>query len=833
MNRLTALNLLALLCLITPVFAQDVDMDGIPDHTDNCPAYWNATQKDYDGDGIGDWCDDTTIMLAVPENVEPGFKVRLNLPSREFLSASLNGDITRVMSKSDSTLETLTTFDWRSERFITGWIEADVSGQMTRLDLLLHIDFRPKDGYLPIQFDSVDPTGRWHVRKIGLGPEWMSNREPHPYYGDVGLLNYVVSPGMYDLILIDTDRDGDTELMVADRMADHFGIQMRPGFAKTPAFIDDVYSSPRINYPSADNHAIWKGGNYHLVDLNGDTIPEILDFSAMLHIGPEWDVKYQYIWSWLESKGYFLGDNITAQGQKYAMHYICNQGELCEDRSAFVYPDEWPMGYTYNSAFGDLNNDNLLDVVNFKDGSSVDVLINQGSAGTGFSNLFNVSRKQIYFASTEGLSLVYDTDMDGFGDIIVGGQISPDPTIPPTSNMVLAIIKNQGSGSFGTNHTVIDDYGPLLIGPRNIFVEDVDEDGNNEIIVYLTNGIGQNRAGIPDGAITSLVKIYSHMGPDDFTDVTEVFFENGDNEMDMFANSSSMIFLDVDYDGFKDLVPILGLEPSLPWFRGFWNDDPSFQYYHYNASTGKYQIRAVPELGPFGPYVTEYDPNLGHYNSFQPADLDGDGVYEWIKIGDRWQLTIWKDLSGFTSYGRPSPVISVGNGSYQAPIQLDFNASASTDPNGDALTFAWDFGDGATGSGETVSHTYTAAGEYTVVLMASDGALTGTDSLTVSIASGVNTESVELPESLVLRAAYPNPFNPTTTITYGLPAAAEVRITATDLLGRQVATLVAGDIKAAGYHTVQFNADGLASGTYLIRMEVGDFVATQQVVLLK
>jgi surface protein len=103
---------------------------------------------------------------------------------------------------------------------------------------------------------------------------------------------------------------------------------------------------------------------------------------------------------------------------------------------------------------------------------------------------------------------------------------------------------------------------------------------------------------------------------------------------------------------------------------------------------------------------------------------------------------------------------------------------------------------------------------------------------TCSVA-GVDTESFELPETVVLKAAYPNPFNPTNTVTYGLPAVAEVRITATDLLGRQVATLVSGETKAAGYHTVQFNADGLASGTYLIRMEAGDFVATQKVVLLK
>jgi len=99
--------------------------------------------------------------------------------------------------------------------------------------------------------------------------------------------------------------------------------------------------------------------------------------------------------------------------------------------------------------------------------------------------------------------------------------------------------------------------------------------------------------------------------------------------------------------------------------------------------------------------------------------------------------------------------------------------------------------------------------------------------------SGTNTDATDLPAGYSLSAAYPNPFNPTTTVTYGLPAAAEVRIIATDLLGRQVATLISGDRKAAGYHTVQFNADGLASGTYLIRMEAGDFVATQQVVLLK
>ena len=99
--------------------------------------------------------------------------------------------------------------------------------------------------------------------------------------------------------------------------------------------------------------------------------------------------------------------------------------------------------------------------------------------------------------------------------------------------------------------------------------------------------------------------------------------------------------------------------------------------------------------------------------------------------------------------------------------------------------------------------------------------------------SGVDGESFDLPEYFVLRAAYPNPVNPTTTVTYGLSTTAEVSFPATESLGRQVATLVAGDMQAAGYHTVQFNADDLAYGAYLIRMEAAGFVATQQVVFLR
>src|SRR6266702_4313947 len=68
------------------------------------------------------------------------------------------------------------------------------------------------------------------------------------------------------------------------------------------------------------------------------------------------------------------------------------------------------------------------------------------------------------------------------------------------------------------------------------------------------------------------------------------------------------------------------------------------------------------------------------------------------------------------------PPIAKPGGAYQTFVNqpLTFDGSASYDPDGSALTYRWDFGDGTTGTGVGPTHTYTAKGTYTVTLIVHD-----------------------------------------------------------------------------------------------------------------
>ncbi len=93
-----------------------------------------------------------------------------------------------------------------------------------------------------------------------------------------------------------------------------------------------------------------------------------------------------------------------------------------------------------------------------------------------------------------------------------------------------------------------------------------------------------------------------------------------------------------------------------------------------------------------------------------------------------------------------------------------------------------------------------------------------------------NTE--DLPGAFALGSAYPNPFNPSTSIDFSLAETGEVSLRVTDLLGRTVSTLVEG-MTSAGEHSVTFHAEGLGSGVYFYTLEAAGQSQTRKLVLLK
>jgi len=91
---------------------------------------------------------------------------------------------------------------------------------------------------------------------------------------------------------------------------------------------------------------------------------------------------------------------------------------------------------------------------------------------------------------------------------------------------------------------------------------------------------------------------------------------------------------------------------------------------------------------------------------------------------------------------------------------------------------------------------------------------------------------VELPLEYALEQNYPNPFNPSTTIKYSIPEDGFVKLAIYNMLGEEVASIVS-NVQKAGRYEVNFNANGLASGVYVYRIEAANFTASKKLMLMK
>ncbi len=202
--------------------------------------------------------------------------------------------------------------------------------------------------------------------------------------------------------------------------------------------------------------------------------------------------------------------------------------------------------------------------------------------------------------------------------------------------------------------------------------------------------------------------------------------------------------------------------------------------------------------------------NSGPPLPIQLASLTG------TDVSGRGVLIQWSTLSETNAYGFEIQKSAVQAGGYQS-IQGSFVGAHGTT----TVSQRYSYTDAAPGSGTVY---------YRLKQLNLDGTFLYSDGIAVDVASGLAGEG--FPTEFSLSQSYPNPFNPSTTIKYGLPQKAFVTLEVFTTLGQRVATLVS-EQEDAGYHEAPFNASGLASGAYFYTITAGDYHASKKLVLLK
>ncbi len=239
----------------------------------------------------------------------------------------------------------------------------------------------------------------------------------------------------------------------------------------------------------------------------------------------------------------------------------------------------------------------------------------------------------------------------------------------------------------------------------------------------------------------------------------------------------------------------------------------------------------LPAAGQYTLMVLDYNGNaFGPYN-LHVQRLNGPAGAQDIAFGvvTPGTVTLAPETRAFVFTGAAGDSVHVVMTEVTATLEPRVRLYA---PDGSLLAGAWDY------SAATLSFTpLPQAGSFLILACDYPGEDVGDFTLVVNRTGG----AVPVPEAEItafaLHPAYPNPFNPRTTLAYDLPAPSHVRLVVLDLTGRTVAVLL-DDERPAGRHTVAWdgrNSRGqrVAAGVYLGHIEAGGETATTRLVAVK
>ncbi len=451
---------------------------------------------------------------------------------------------------------------------------------------------------------------------------------------------------------------------------------------------------------------------------------------------------------------------------------------------------------------------------------------------------FNAAH-EIYIGELEAYC-VYAIDLDGDFDLDV---------ISGTSGEVTWYENTDGAGNFGPPQTI-------TIAANNVFSVfsvDLDGDGDNDVLSAsnYTYGVAwyENIDGLGDFSADRVVIT------DDILEPQSVYSVDldGDGDYDVLAASrlDNMITWYENTDGLGTFSPQPVITTNAMDARSVFsidldNDGDNDVISGAEDGQGVAWYENLDGLGNFGPqqYITTHD--MGAWCVFA-ADLDGEGS------NDVLFTRLLADQVGWYRQVPPGSapdnfdLLQPDNESYVYPEEVVLEWEETTDPDNDFTYYRVfvsddpdDLEDGYILSTSNTNYTFTGevGVQYWWSIMARDDRVNDTwanqpFSFTIDLNPLGETPTDKLPTQYELTSVHPNPFNPTTSITIGLPDQAHLRLNIYNILGQSVKVL-ANRRLTAGYHNFTFDGSRLPSGIYIIQAYVADNMnETRKVILMK
>ncbi len=214
-------------------------------------------------------------------------------------------------------------------------------------------------------------------------------------------------------------------------------------------------------------------------------------------------------------------------------------------------------------------------------------------------------------------------------------------------------------------------------------------------------------------------------------DETKAYYSNYGSSLDLIAPGGDLN-VDQNHDGYGDGI--------LQQTFGNTTNDWGYWFYSGTSMSAPHVSGIAALLLAYGTAQNPQDVRDALQKTAKDLGATGfDTQYGWGLVN------AYAALNYHAVVNQPPTAVVGGPYSGTEDIAVTFNGSGSSDPDGNALTYLWNFGDGKSGSGIQPSHTYMAGGTYNVSLIVNDGTVNSQSSTTTATITEVNDAPVATP----------------------------------------------------------------------------------------